>query len=93
MSTKHRKMVYDHLNNNQIYKKTDRACDKELTNKIIRLTQKYQNVLTKLEIDYLTNFSVSTRSFYNLPKIHKSALTSEAVAKQNSEYVKVLEPN
>ena len=68
-------MVYDHLNNNQIYKETDRTCDNEVMNKIKRLNQKYQNILTKLEIDYLTNFSASTRSFYNLPKIHRSALT------------------
>ena len=38
-----------------------------------KLTQKYQNVLTKLEIDYLTKFSVSKSNFYGFPKIHKSA--------------------
>ena len=52
-----------------------------------------QNILTKLKIDYLTNFSASTSSFYDLPKIRKSALILEAIAKQNNKYVEVLEPN
>ena len=58
MSTKHYcKMVYDHLYNKQIYKKTDSTCDTKVMNKIKKLTQKNENILTKLEIDYLTNFS------------------------------------
>ena len=61
-------------------------------NKIKKLTQKYQNILTKVKIDCLTNFLVSPSSFYGLPKIDKSVLISEAIAKQNNEYVEVLEP-
>ena len=35
MSTKHYyKMVSDHLNDNQIYKKTDNTCDNKLMNKV-----------------------------------------------------------
>ena len=55
-------------------------------NKIKKLTQKYENILTKLEIDYLTNL-------YVLPKNHKSPLISEAIAEQNNKYIEVLEPS
>ena len=41
----------------------------------------------------LTNFSASSSNFYGLPKSNKSALISEATAKQNNEYVEVLEPS
>ena len=50
-------------------------------------------MLIKLKRDYLTNFSASTRNFYCLPKVHKSALTLETIAKQNNKYVEVLEPS
>ena len=62
-------------------------------NKIKKTNPEVWNILTKLEIDYFTNFSASTSSFYGLPKIRKSALISEATAKQNKEYVDVLEPS
>ena len=69
ISTKHYcKMVYQHLYNKQIHKKTDSTCNNKVMNKIKKLTQKYENILTKLDIDYLTNFSASTSNFYVLPK-------------------------
>ena len=93
MSTKHYyKIVYDHFYNKQIYGKTDSTCDNKVMNKIKKLIQKYENILTKLEIDYL-NFSVLTSNFYGSPKIHQSAFISEAIAKQNNKYVEILEPS
>ena len=50
MSTKHYcKMIYDHLNNNQIFEKTDNICGNKVMNKIKKnnsevlkkITQKY----------------------------------------------------
>ena len=71
MNTKHYcKMVYDHLNNNQICNKIDKTCDNAVMNKIKKLIQKCQNILTKVDIDYLTDFLASTSNFYGLPKIH-----------------------
>ena len=56
MGAKHYyKMIYDHLNDNQIYNKTDSTCDNKVMNKIKKRTIKYQNILTTLEIDYLAN--------------------------------------
>ena len=35
MNTKHYcKMIYDHINNNQIYKNTNSTCDNNVTNEI-----------------------------------------------------------
>ena len=95
ISTKHYcKMVYHHLCNKQIHKKkTDSTCNNKAMNKIKKLTQKYENILTKLEIDYLTNFSASKSNFYVLPKNHKSPLISEAIAEQNNKYKEFLEPS
>ena len=89
-------MVYDHIYNEQIKKKTDSTCDNKVMKKFKKLTQKYENILTKLKIDYLTNFSPSTSNLYGLPKIHKSTLISkinENIAKQNNKYAEVLEPS
>ena len=41
----------------------------------------------------LNNFFSFNKQFYGLPEIHKSALISDAIARQNSEYVDILEPN
>ena len=75
------KMVYDDFNNYQIYKKTDSTCNNNVMNKIKKSTQKYQNILTKLEIVYLKKNSASTSNFNGLPKINKYALISKAIAK------------
>ena len=49
--------------------------------------------LTKLEINYVTNFLSSTNNFFRLSKIRKFALILEATVKQNNECVEVLEPS
>lgn len=59
-------------------------------NKIKKSTQKYQNILTKLKIGFLTKFFL-TSNFSSLPKIHKSDLILEAITGQNNENVEVLE--
>ena len=49
--------------------------------KIKKPTQKYQDILTKLKIDYLKKNSALTSNFNGLPKINKYALISKAIAK------------
>ena len=51
----------------------------KIMNKIKKLSQKYENILNKLEIDHLTNFSASTSNFYSFPNINKFALKSEVL--------------
>ena len=57
MNQKHySEMVYDHINDDQIYKKTDSNCDRMVMKKIKIQTQKHENILVKLQIDSPTNF-------------------------------------
>ena len=44
------------------------------------------------EIDYLVNFTCQTSNFYGLPKVHKSDIIAKAIEEQNSEYIKIHEP-
>ena len=61
--------------------------------KIKRLLLKHSSVLTEKEADFVTNFDYKESCFYGLPKIHKSKLIKDAVAKQNSEYVTCENPD
>ena len=57
MNQKHySEMVYDHINDDQIYEKTDSNCDRMVMKKIKIQTQKHENILIKLQIDSPTNF-------------------------------------
>ena len=57
-----------------------------------KLVKKYQSDLTKKEIDYLINFTCQTSTFYDLPKAHKSDIIAKAIEEQDSEYIKIHEP-
>ena len=54
---------------------------------------KHSSVLTEKEADFVTNFDYKESCFYGLPKIHKSKLIKDSVAKQNSEYVTCENPD
>ena len=85
-------MVYNQLSTGVTYKRTDRSCDKTVFNKMSELVKKYKSDLTKKEIDYLINFTCQTSNFYGLPKVHKSDIIAKAIEEQNSEYIKIHEP-
>ena len=54
---------------------------------------KHSSVLTEKEVDFVTNFDYKESCFYGLPKIHKSKLIKDAVAKEISEYVTCENPD
>ena len=86
------KMINEHLNDNNTYKKTNEGCDQKVRKALISLTKKYEDILSKQESSYLTNFKFQTSNFYGLPKIHKSKTISEAIGEQNHEYIEIFEP-
>ena len=93
MTKRHcKKMVYEQLNDNITYRKTNDSCDKKVMKELGKLVEKYKDDLMDKEIDYLTNFSYNTSNFYGLPKVHKSDIITQAIMEQNSEYIKILEP-
>ena len=65
-------MIFQHLNDANIYQKTDQKCDNRVMKKIVELANKYKSLLTKAETLYLTSISFSTSYFYELAKVHKS---------------------
>lgn len=90
MSTKHYKMVYDRLNDNQIYKKNwyhlwqqGNKQNKKTTSKVSKYYNPTRNRLMKKILSLNKHFLWS-------PKIHSSTLTSKAIAKKNNKYVGVL---
>ena len=88
----HMTMVYSQLDDGITYKRLSMSSDKTILEKLSKLVNKYQRDLTKKEIDYLTNFSCKTSNFYGLPKVHKSDVITKATEEQNSEYIRVHEP-
>lgn len=74
------------------YKKVNENCDKIVFSKIKDHIQNYKEILTKNEIDYITNFKWESSNFYVLPKVHKSDKIIEIVKKSNSDYIEFETP-
>ena len=55
--------------------------------------KKYESILTKKEIAYLTNFKFTSSQFYCLPKIHKSEIIKNVINSEDSEYIQVHHPD
>ena len=89
----YRNKIQEMLNDQNNYKQIDENNDTNIISKIKTLCQRYDNILTKHEIEYLTKFDVKTSNYYGLPKIHKSKLIKEAICEQNSEYIEILNPD
>ena len=85
--------IIDMLGNDEFYTLIGSNADNVTYKLINELVMKYRNGIMEEEIDYLTSFVYKTSYFYGLPKIHKSVIIREAIAKQNSEYVYVENPN
>ena len=93
MTKRHyKKMVYEQLNDNITYRRTNDSCDNKVMKELGKLVEKYKDNLMDKEIDYLINFSHNTSNFYGLPKVHKSDIITQAIMEQNNEYIKILEP-
>ena len=91
-NSNHMTMVCSQFDDGITYKRLSMSSDKTILEKLSKLVNKYQRDLTKKETDYLTNFSCKTSNFYGLPKVHKSDVITKAIEEQNSEYIRVHEP-
>ena len=56
-------MIFQHLNDANIYQKTDQKCDNRVMKLVVEFANKYESLLTKAEKLYLTNMSFSTSNF------------------------------
>ena len=89
----YKKLVLDQLEDSTFYKEIPENDDQKVLKKISKLVDEQGRNLTKDEKDFLLKFECKTSNFYGLPKIHKSKIILSEVEKQNSEYIKILQPN
>lgn len=80
------------LNDTTTYIEVSENKDHAVINKIKRLSIKFNNVLTKKEKDYITNFDYKTSQFYGLPKVHKSDQIKNMISSDSGEVISVLNP-
>ena len=81
-----------HLNKTEIYQKIDKNQDKSVFQKVKALALKYNEVLTKNEYKYITEFEWSSSPFYVNPKIHKCITLIEKVKTSNTDYIELKNP-
>ena len=68
------------------------SMDSQTRKMINKLIEDHGDGLFQEEADFLTIFKHNTSYLYGLPKIHKSAIITEGIKQQNSEYIKVFQP-
>ena len=94
MNTKHYlKTISDHLNDETTYKMVESNCDTKVMKGIAKIIEKYKDILSKKEKEYLISSSYNTSNFYGLPKIHTSKLIQNAIKEQQKEYAHIIEPS
>ena len=87
------KKMSEMTNDENTNRKLDNNIDKKIHRKIINLTEKYRQQLTKKETDYLTKFNYKTSQLYGLPNVHKSEIIKSETESNPSEYIEVHQPN
>ena len=68
----YRAMIYEHLNNQNTYRKRDKNLDSTIVKKLKQLLNKYKNIFTDKELKYLNEAYYNRNNIYGLHKIHKS---------------------
>ena len=88
----YREKIQEMLNNETNFQLLEGNRDTKIIAKIKKLCEKYENQLTKKEMDYLVDFDAKTSNFYGLPKIHKSEEIKKAVRTQKSSFIETPNP-
>lgn len=74
MDTEHYKtMAYSILNQNEYYEHLEKDPHRINMSAYTKLVDKYKDILTEKEKNYLLQFESKESNFYGLPKVHKSA--------------------
>ena len=89
----YRQMIHKVFNNPDYFEPCDGNQTKEIMLEIASFCRKYQNNLTKDEINFISKFDAKESNFYGLPKVHKSVIIKEAIQAQKSEVIKVPSPS
>ena len=87
------KLVIEGHLTSQSYKKVDENCDKKVFSIIKNHVEKFKNILTNNEIDYLTKYEWESSHFYVLPKIHKCQTIINKLNDCENDYIETSSPN
>ena len=83
-------MCQSHLNNVQCYRCLFENDPSWIVNENnINYSNKYHNILTDNEYEYLINCNYNISNFYMNPRLHKSKQLNEIIENQNSEYTNI----
>ena len=78
----YRAMIYEHLSNQNTYQKLNKNLDPTIMKKLKKLLSKHKSIFTDKEFEYLSETDYNTSNFFELPKIHKSQLITNAIKEQ-----------
>ena len=79
------------LKDGNFYEEVPHDCSK-ITMKKIRNVIQLAHEISQNEIDYLVNFEFKPRSFFSLPKIHKSNLIKSVCSEKSEKCVEISNP-
>lgn len=79
--------------NSKTYTMCRQGSDENISKNLLKLLNKYPDIYSKDEIDYIYNFQHFPAQFYGLPKVHKSHIIQGAIKEQNSICVNIKCPN
>ena len=84
-------VLQGHLNGND-YKEVTLDQDNIVMRNLKTLVNKYQDVLTTKEQQFITKFEWKSSNFYVLPKIHKCQDIINTISNSNAEYIEMSAP-
>jgi len=84
-------VLQGHLNGNE-YQEVTLDQDNIVMRNLKILVNKYQDVLTTKELQFITNFEWKSSNFYVLPKIHKCKDIINTISTCKAEYIEMLPP-
>ena len=89
----YKNMVLTHLHDTLTYEKiADITTTPNMMDVSHKFVSKYDNILTKMESRYITEFKASPSKFYCLPKVHKSEEIQRITDTSTSKYIKISRP-
>ena len=68
----YKEKMMEELSDTSTYQELENNIDKKTKKRLVELTKRYDNNLTRKEIKYLTEFEFKESNLYGLPKVHKS---------------------
>ena len=82
-------MCLRHLNDTNYYTRVDEDPSHSVFNRVVSFANKYKDMLTQNEYNYLLHTKYKMSNIYMLPKLHKSRRVDEIILARKEEYIHV----